>query len=85
MTSYLQTEVPAPLPYHLQLDWLVVASFPQLQPHFVIDIKQVMGVIPGITEHFFWQRARVPTEDMALLTSNPTCLFSGCRNFLGPF
>ena len=66
-TWYLEAYVPAPLPHHLQLDRLVVASLPQLQPHAVIDVKQVMGVIPGVAQHFLWQRARV-ARDIASMT-----------------
>jgi hypothetical protein len=62
MTRYLEADVPAPLPNHLQLDRLVVASFPQFQPHSVIDVEQVMGVIPGVAQHFLWQRTRVVRE-----------------------
>lgn len=60
---YLEADIPAALPHHLQLDGLAVASLPQFQPHFVIDVKQVMGVIAGVVEHFLRQRPRIATED----------------------
>lgn len=71
MTLYLEADVPAPLPHHLQLHGLLVASLPQLQPHFIINVKQVMGVISGIVEHFLRQRSRIATEAIILLVSAP--------------
>ena len=60
---YLEADVTAPLPLYLQLRGLLVAALPQLQPHLIIDVKQVMSVISGIVEHFLRQRSRVATEN----------------------
>lgn len=79
---YLEADVPAPLPHHLQLNGLPVASLPQLQPHFIIDVKQVMGVIPGVVEHLLGQRPRIATEEIVSLifprSGNLICLLCVC-------
>lgn len=54
--SDLETDVPAPLPHHLLLHWLFIASSPELHPHAVIDVEQVVGVFSGIPEHLLGQR-----------------------------
>lgn len=58
MKLYLQADVPAALPHHLQLCGLLIPSLPQQLPDFIIDVEQVVSVITGIPDHFFWQRAR---------------------------
>lgn len=60
---YLEADVPAALPHHLQLGGLAVASLPQLQPHLIIDVKQVMGVVPRVVQHFLGQRSGIATEE----------------------
>lgn len=59
---YLEADVPAPLPHHLQLRGLLVASLPQCQPHLVVDVEQVVSVISGVAEHLLRQRPRIATE-----------------------
>lgn len=79
--SYLEADVAAALPHHLQLTGLPVAPLPQFQPHLIVNVKQVMGVISGIVEHFLGQRSRIATEEMISLTpprsSNLLCLLCG--------
>lgn len=69
LALYLEADIPAPLPHHLQLHGLAVASLPQLQPHLVIDVKQVMGVISGVAEHLLGQRSRIAREETS--TNSP--------------
>lgn len=75
---YLEADIPAPLPHHLQLNGLPVASLPQFQPHFIIDVKQVMGVISGVVEHFLGQRSRMATEETFTNFLRSSNLFTLC-------
>lgn len=78
---YLEADVPAPLPHHLQLSGLAIAPLPQFQPHLVINVKQVVGVIAGVVEHLLGQWSRIATEEIVSLisprSSNLICLLCG--------
>lgn len=84
---YLEADVPAPLPHHLQLHRLVVATLPQFQPHLIIDVKQVMGITSGIAEHLLRQRPRITTEETTSPISprEPRGLVRGVKASLAPF
>lgn len=85
---YLEADVTAPLPLHLQLRGLLVATLPQLQPHLIIDVKQVMSVVSGIVEHFLRQRSRGATENIVSHLSPWTAIqlvyAAGAKTFLVP-
>lgn len=66
---YLEADVATALPHHLQLCGLLVAALPQLQPHLIIDVQQVVSVISGIAQHFLRQRSRIATENAVSLVS----------------
>ena len=66
---YLEADVATALPHHLQLCGLLVAALPQLQPHLIIDVQQVVSVVSGVAQHFLWQRSRVATENDVSLVS----------------
>lgn len=57
----LQGNVFALVPDTLQKARLPMVKVQQLCPHTVVDIKEVVGVCPGILNHLLWQGARRPS------------------------
>lgn len=55
--AHLQGNVFALVPDTLQQPRLPVVKIQQLRPHSVIDVKEVVGVSPGILHHLIWQGA----------------------------
>lgn len=55
--THLQGNVFALVPDTLQQSRLPVVKIQQLRPHRVVDVKQVVGVCPGILHHLIWQGA----------------------------
>lgn len=54
MRFHLQGKVSALVPDTLQKARLPVVKVQQLRPHTVIDVKEVVGVCPGILHHLLW-------------------------------